>query len=123
MKNYKWLLLLVFVCVTLRSARSQVHSELAIPPNGDNERAEISQWIGLVKITIDYHSPNVHGGGGDDRTDHIWGGLVGYGFADQGTGFARDRHDLCAFLWCKTVAGVARGSRIEDFQDQPAAPS
>lgn len=86
MKNYKWLLLLVFVCVPLRSARSQVHSELAIPPNGDNERAEISQWIGLVKVTIDYHSPNVHGGGGTDRTGHIWGGLVGYGFADQGFG-------------------------------------
>jgi hypothetical protein len=89
MKNYKWLLLVVFVCVPLRSARSQVHSELAIPPNGDNERAEISQWIGLVKVTIDYHSPNVHGGGGADRSGNIWGGLIGYGFADQGFGPSR----------------------------------
>jgi len=57
-----------------------------MPPNGNNERAEVSQWIGLVKISIDYHAPNVHGGGGADRTGHIWGELVGYGFADQGFG-------------------------------------
>jgi hypothetical protein len=70
----------------LEAAWAQVHSELAIPPNGDNERAEISQWIGLVKVTIDYHGPNVHGGGGADRTEHIWGELTGYGFADPGFG-------------------------------------
>jgi hypothetical protein len=86
MKSYKWLLLLLLACVPFQSARSQVHSELAMPPNGNNERAEISQWIGLVKISIDYHSPNVHGGGGADRTGHIWGELVDYGFADQGFG-------------------------------------
>ena len=68
------------------SAHAQLHSEIAIPPNGNNERAEVSQWIGLVKITIDYHSPNVHGGGGADRTGHIWGELVRYGFFDDGHG-------------------------------------
>src|SRR6266699_3637639 len=77
MKNYTWLLLLLLACVPFQSARAQVHSELAIPPNGNNERAEISQWIGLVKISIDYHSPNVHGGGAD-RSGHIWGVLVRY---------------------------------------------
>jgi hypothetical protein len=86
MKNYKWLALLLLVCIPFRSAWSQVHSELAIPPNGNNERAEVSQWIGLVKVTIDYHSPNVHGGGGADRTGHIWGELISYGFTDEGFG-------------------------------------
>ena len=68
------------------AARAQLRSEIAWPPNGNNERAEVSQWIGLVKITIDYHSPNVHGGGGADRTGHIWGELVRYGFFDDGHG-------------------------------------
>jgi hypothetical protein len=86
MKNYKWLGLLLLACVPFQSARSQVHSELAIPPNGNNERAEVSQWIGLVKINIDYHSPNVHGGGGADRNGHIWGELISYGFPDPGFG-------------------------------------
>src|SRR6266446_3405325 len=89
MKNYKWLLLLPLACVPFQTTRSQVHSELAMPPNGNNERAEVSQWIGLVKISIDYHAPNVHGGGGADRTGHIWGELVSYGFPDPGFGPSR----------------------------------
>src|SRR5215475_4174656 len=62
----KALTLVVFLilCATERSVGGQVHSEISMPPNGRNQRAEVSQWIGLVKITIDYHSPNVHGGGG-----------------------------------------------------------
>ena len=86
MKNVKWLLLFVLACTLLPSARGQVLTEISIPPNGDNERSEVSQWIGLVKISIDYHAPNVHGGGGADRTGHIWGGLIPYGFFDDGHG-------------------------------------
>jgi tetratricopeptide (TPR) repeat protein len=67
-------------------ASSQELSELAVPPNGMNQRAEVSQWIGLVKVTIAYHSPNVHGPAGRDRTGHIWGELVKYGLFDDGFG-------------------------------------
>jgi Protein of unknown function (DUF2911) len=73
----------------VRSAPCQVLSELSLPPNGGNQRAEVSQWIGLVKTTISYHSPNVHGGTGADRTGHIWGELVRYGFFDEGLGPSR----------------------------------
>ncbi|MGH9499046.1 MAG: DUF2911 domain-containing protein [Terriglobales bacterium] len=71
------------------STRAQELSELSLPPNGANEKAEVSQWIGPVKITIAYHSPNVHGGTGADRTGHIWGELVKYGFFDEGLGPSR----------------------------------
>ncbi|MBZ5720413.1 MAG: DUF2911 domain-containing protein [Acidobacteriia bacterium] len=74
------------LCMLVGLAHSQVLSALSLPPNGDNERAEVSQWIGLVKVSIEYHSPNVHGGGGADRTGHIWGELVHYGFFDDGYG-------------------------------------
>jgi hypothetical protein len=60
-------------------------SELALPPNGDAERAEVSQWIGLVRISIAYHAPRVHRAG-TDRTGHIWGELVKYGMFDDGFG-------------------------------------
>ena len=66
--------------------RAQELSELSLPPNGMNQRAEVSQWIGLVKVTIAYHSPNVHGPAGRDRTGHIWGELVKYGMFDDGFG-------------------------------------
>ena len=67
-------------------AQAQEHSEISLPPNGDNQRSEVSQWIGPVKVSIEYHSPNVHGNGGADRTGHIWGELVHYGFVDEGFG-------------------------------------
>jgi len=71
------------------SLSAQDHSDLAIPPAGDAERAEVSQWIGLVKVTIGYHSPRVHLRGQTDRTGHIWGELVQYGMFDEGFGPAK----------------------------------
>jgi tetratricopeptide (TPR) repeat protein len=65
---------------------SQETSELSMPPNGDAERAEVSQWIGPVKISIEYHSPHVHNPAANDRTGHIWGELAHYGFFDEGFG-------------------------------------
>ncbi len=65
---------------------AQELSELALPPNGMNPKAEVSQWIGLVRVTIAYHSPNVHGPAGRDRTGHIWGDLIKYGMFDDGFG-------------------------------------
>lgn len=67
------------------TARAQELSELAQPPNGDNQKAEISQWIGPVKVSITYHSPRVHFQGAE-RTGHIWGELVPFGFFDDGFG-------------------------------------
>jgi tetratricopeptide (TPR) repeat protein len=84
-KTYAFLALLM-VCVFMRSAYGQVRSDIAIPPNGGNQRAEVSQWIGLVKITIAYHSPRVQGGGGPDRKGHIWGEFIPYGLFDEGRG-------------------------------------
>jgi len=67
-------------------ALGQETSELSTPPNGDNERAEVVQWIGPVRIAIEYHSPRVHNPVATDRTGHIWGELVHYGFIDEGFG-------------------------------------
>src|SRR5262244_1641662 len=67
-------------------AFAQETSELATPPAGDAERAEVSQWIGPVRISIEYHSPRVHNPSSNDRTGHIWGELVHYGFYDEGFG-------------------------------------
>lgn len=86
MKILNWTLLSVLLSLPFQSSHAQILTEISIPPNGNNERSEVSQWIGLVKTIIDYHSPNVHGGGGADRTGHIWGGLIPYGFFDDGHG-------------------------------------
>lgn len=59
---------------------------LTMPPSGDNQRASVTQFIGPVKITIDYNSPKVHGPTGEDRRGKIWGTLVPYGMANLGFG-------------------------------------
>jgi hypothetical protein len=51
---------------------------ITLPPNGDNEPSSVSQGIGPVKVTIDYHSPKVIRGT-NDRRGKIWGTLVPYG--------------------------------------------
>jgi hypothetical protein len=59
---------------------------LTFPPNGGNQKAKVVQWIGPVSVSITYSSPDVHGPNGADRTGHIWGELVHYGFVNQGFG-------------------------------------
>ncbi|HJZ97319.1 MAG TPA: DUF2911 domain-containing protein [Candidatus Solibacter sp.] len=65
---------------------AQELSELSLPPSGDNQKAEVTQWIGPVRVSIAYHSPRVHYPASSDRTGHIWGELVRYGFFDEGFG-------------------------------------
>jgi len=81
-------IVLTTVCVLFLSMFliAQESSEISTPPNGDNERAEVSQWIGPVRISIEYHSPRVHNPAANDRTGHIWGELLHYGFFDEGFG-------------------------------------
>lgn len=59
---------------------------LTLPPSGDNQKASVTQYIGPVKVTIDYSSPKVHGPDGKDRRGKIWGQLVPYGMANLGFG-------------------------------------
>lgn len=59
---------------------------VTLPPSGDNQKSSVSQWIGPVKVTIDYSSPDVHAPNGDDRRGKIWGQLVPWGAPDTAFG-------------------------------------
>ena len=82
----KYALAAVMLAVLAGTLFAQETSELSTPPNGDAEKSEVSQWIGPVKISIEYHSPHVHNPAANDRTGHIWGELAHYGFFDEGFG-------------------------------------
>ena len=84
MKHITRLLAIVLLCGT--AAFAQIAAEVSTPPDGNNERAEVSQWIGLVKVTIAYHSPRVHFPPNNDRTGHIWGEVLQYDLFDDGFG-------------------------------------
>ncbi len=51
---------------------------LTLPPSGNNQTASVTQFIGPVKVSIDYSSPAVHAADGKDRRGQIWGKLVPY---------------------------------------------
>ncbi|HEX7830361.1 MAG TPA: DUF2911 domain-containing protein [Thermoanaerobaculia bacterium] len=61
-----------------------------MPPDGDNQRSTVSQNIGVVKVSIEYSSPDVHGPNGEDRRGKIWGELVPWGTADLGFGTCKE---------------------------------
>jgi len=59
---------------------------LTAPPNGGNQHSSVTQGLGLVSVTIDYHSPDVTSPQGQSRRGQIWGQLVPYGLTNLGYG-------------------------------------
>ncbi len=83
MKKQLSLLFMVLAGLTFQLAAQT----LSTPPNGNNQKASVTQYIGsLVTVTVDYSSPDVTAPNGTDRKGQIWGQLVPYGFTDLGFG-------------------------------------
>lgn len=79
----------LLVLVSFISLQSMVRGQaLTLPPSGDNQKSSVTQNIGsLVKVSVNYSSPDVTGPDGSDRTGKIWGTSVAhYGMVDQGFG-------------------------------------
>jgi hypothetical protein len=80
---------LIFLFATGLTVFAQNNQTLTLPPSGNNQRNTTTVTIGLVKASIDYSSPSVHGPDGKDRRGHIWGELVPYGMVDLGFNFGK----------------------------------
>lgn len=61
----------------LALATTAAISQMTLPPSGSNQKSEVTQYMGLVKVTITYSSPDVSG-------RKIWGELVPYGLTNFG---------------------------------------
>ncbi|MEM6845254.1 MAG: DUF2911 domain-containing protein [Bacteroidota bacterium] len=80
--------LLAAICLFSSSIFAQ---SITLPPSGNNQKSEVTQYIGsLAKVTIAYSSPDVTAPNGDDRTGQIWGQLVPYGLNNLGFGPATE---------------------------------
>lgn len=73
------------VALTAATASAQIRG-ISLPPSGDNQKAEVVQYIGPVRVAVEYSSPDVTGPRGEDRKGKIWGELVPYGLTDLGFG-------------------------------------
>jgi len=49
----KHLLLMLAIVAT---AVSQSIAQMTLPPNGNNQKSEVTQYLGLVKVTIEYRA-------------------------------------------------------------------
>jgi hypothetical protein len=73
-------LTLFFISILMLAMVAGAQTSITLPPDGENQHATVTQYLGLVKVTIDYHSPKVHNPrGGEDRRGKIYGTLVPYG--------------------------------------------
>ena len=76
--------LLPVAALLIAASGTAAAQTVTLPPSGDNQRSEVTQQIGMVKVSIEYSSPDVHGPNGEDRRGKIWGALVPYGIYDLG---------------------------------------
>ena len=67
-----------------------IAQNITLPPSGGNQKASVSQWMGLVKVSITYNSPDVTSPTGEDRSGKIWGQLVPWGMVNLGFGTAKE---------------------------------
>lgn len=86
---------------------------LTLPPGGDNQKASVSQWIGLVEVSVTYNSPDVTSPTGEDRTGKIWGQLVPYGMANLGFGTCGEECPWRAGANENTVFTVSHDVEVE----------
>lgn len=71
--------------VLLLCAFSTVLAQMTLPPSGNNQKCETTQYLGLVKVSIAYSSPDVAG-------REIWGKLVPYGLTNLNFGKSSDQN-------------------------------
>lgn len=64
---------------------SDIQAQMTLPPSGSNQKSEVTQYLGLVKVTIAYSSPDVSG-------REIWGKLVPYGMANLNFGKSSEQN-------------------------------
>lgn len=86
---HKKLITLLLLTVT---SLSILKAQITTPPNGDNQKSEVTQYMGFVKVTIMWNSPDVHGANGEDRNGKIWGELVPYGLSNLDFGLSDETH-------------------------------
>ena len=106
-------LLAATACALLATPALAQWPGLTLPPSGDNQKATVTQHLGLVTVSVDYSSPDVHGPNGEDRTGKIWGELVPWGMANLGFGTCGDQCPWRGGANENTVLTVSHDVQVE----------
>lgn len=60
-----------------------IRAQVAHPPEADNQRSKVCQWMGEVEVCVTYNSPDVTSPSGKSRRGEIWGNLIPYGWNQE----------------------------------------
>src|SRR5882762_10938380 len=61
----------------------ETRAQISVPPLADNQKSKVSQWMGIVELSVTYNSPDVTSPSGESRRGNIWGKLVPYGLSEE----------------------------------------
>ncbi len=110
----KGLCTVALVCALLAVVSAVATAQVVtLPPDGKNQKASVSQWIGLVEVNVTYNAPKVTAPDGTDRKGKIWGQLVPYGMARLGFGTCGDQCPWRAGANENTVFRVSDDVKVE----------
>jgi len=113
MKSKHWWTVAILVAVLTVVPALASAQIVTLPPDGKNQKASVSQWIGLVEVSVTYNAPKVTAPDGTDRTGKIWGQLVPYGMANLGFGTCGDQCPWRAGANENTVFRVSHDVKVE----------
>ena len=106
--------LTISIVTTLLGAASTVAAQsVTLPPSGGNQKASVTQWIGLVRVDVTYSSPDITGPNGEDRKGKIWGELVPYGMTNFNFGTCGNECPWRAGANENTIFSVSHDVKIE----------
>lgn len=105
MKHVSPVLIIPLALGLASSARAQA---LSLPPSGGNQVSSVTQGIGLVRVSVDYSSPDVAG-----RQGKIWGELVTYGYAKFGFGTCGEKCPWRAGANENTILTTSHALQVE----------
>ncbi len=110
--------LLFALAVAVGAAPPAGAQAVTLPPSGDNQKASVTQHLGLVEVTVDYSSPDVHAPDGTDRRGKIWGQLVPFGWHQEAFGTCGQ---MCPWRAGANENTVVRFSHDVQVEGQPLA--
>ncbi|HVU58251.1 MAG TPA: DUF2911 domain-containing protein [Puia sp.] len=84
MSYQKGLTVSILLLLLQFGAISFTQAQLTTLPDGGNNKASVSEWVGITNVTIQYSRPGVKG-----REGQVWGKLIPTGYVDQGFGTSK----------------------------------
>ena len=77
----------------------EVQAQVSTPPVGGSQRSKVSQWMGVVEVSVIYSGPDVVSPSGKNRRGEIWGKMIPYGWRSNERWLEKDGESATPKPW------------------------